>query len=236
MASKSAQRLKSVQQHLAYTFKNTELLDQACTHASFCDANAPEQQRLNENNERMEFLGDGLLGAAVGLLMYQEYPDASEGHLSKLRSHLVSRKTLAKAIDARGLLEDCPIDANLQTPWPGSVKANIAEAILGAIYLDGGWDAMQAAVKTLLDGFFDGASKEQAAGDAKNLLQTWALKHHRSLPQYQSKRTGGTDHEPEFICTVSIADRSATASGTSKRHSEAQAAKALLAEIKQSES
>ena len=232
MATKQAQRLAAIAKHFNYHFADPALLDQACTHASYCDANAPELERLSGHNERMEFLGDGLLGAAIGEVMYRRMPDAAEGSLSRLRSHLVSRKTLAHAIDQLKLLDDCPIDAKLQSPWPSSVKANIAESILGALYLDGGWEVLQQAVHTLLAPFYADANKDQAAGDAKNQLQTFALRQYHKLPIYQSQREGGSDHEPEFRCTVSIEEHSAEASGSSKRRAEAAAARKLLDQVR----
>ena len=222
------QRQQAVQQCLGYSFTNTELLTQACTHASYCDANASAAERLGSHNERMEFLGDGLLGAAIGELVFQRYTHAAEGELSQLRSSLVSRRTLARAMDLHQLISKAGILAKVPEPWPDSVKANIAEAILGAIYLDGGWDALRAAVKNLLNAFFTDPEQSLALGDAKNRLQIWALKQHKKLPQYIAQRDGGSDHEPRFTCTVSIAQHSAQASGSSKRRSEAHAALALL--------
>ena len=234
MADQQAQRIAAIKQHLAYQFNDASLLDQACTHASFCDANAPEHERLADHNERMEFLGDGLLGAAIGEVMYRRLPHSAEGSLSRLRSHLVSRNTLALAMDQLGILDDCPINAKLQTPWPASVKANFAESILAAIYLDGGWQALQAAVDQLLSPFYDEANKEQAAGDAKNQLQTYALREHKKLPCYESQRHGGTDHDPLFTCTVRIDELIATAEGSSKRRAESAAARKLLDQVEQS--
>ncbi len=224
-----------IKQCLGHQFTNLELLKQAATHASACDSNASEQERLSDHNERMEFLGDTLLGASIGKLIYQEYPDANEGELSRIRSHLVSRQTLARAIEQTAILDHCRIGNNLQKPWPDSVKANIAEAILGAVFLDAGWAALDQAVQKLLGSFAESADQQQHLTDAKNQLQTWALKQHKALPSYQCQRDGGTDHEPRFTCTVHIADKSASASGSSKRQSEAKAAQALLEQIKQQE-
>lgn len=221
---------------LGHRIGDDALLRQACTHASCSDPNASEHERLAQHNERMEFLGDALLGAAIVALLYERHPDASEGTMSRLRSHLVSRRTLAAAIDDSGLLPHCFISSHLQQPWPHSVKANLAEGILGAIYLDGGWPALQQAVPRLLAQALADSADEDTPGDAKNQLQTWSLKHFRKLPSYESRREGGSDHEPHFVCTVSIDAYQVSAGGSSKRRSEAAAARKLLEQLEQQDS
>nr|MDA3962024.1 putative dsRNA-binding protein [Planctomycetota bacterium] len=174
--------------------------------------------------------GYTLLGAAVGENLFHRHPDACEGQMSRWRARLVSRKALARAMEQRELLPHCRVGAQVQEPWPDSVKANLAESILAAIYLDGGWDAVRQAVAKLLDGFYDDVDTAPPP-DVKNQLQQWALEHHKTLPDYSSERSGGSDHAPEFNCQVSVGGHSATGTGTSRRRAEAAAASALLSEV-----
>lgn len=202
------------------------LLLQAATHASWCDPGLDEAERLELANERLEFLGDAVLGAAVALLLVRRHPKSNEGELSRLRARLVSRATLAQAIAATGLPERCRVGA--PPPWPDSVKANLAEALLAAVFLDGGWEALLAAVDRLL-GERIRSSPPAPDADPKSRLQAWALERYRALPVYDTVRVGGSDHAPRFRSEVRVGDHRATAEGGSHRRSETAAARALLA-------
>ena len=222
-----ATRLPALKDALGHGFQDPDLLLRACTHASTIDAQASDAERLAAANERLEFLGDTLLGAATGLLLYATYPQASEGEMSRRKSRLVSRTTLARAMERLDLLEHCRVGSQMQQPWPDSVKANLAESILAAVYLDGGWSALCTAVERMIGPFIDEQGDAPAA-DTKNRLQSWALEHHAALPTYTTERCGGTDHAPEFRCVVAIAEHTATGLGGSRRKAETAAAAALL--------
>jgi ribonuclease III len=223
----AVQRIDAVAQALGHRFSDPALLLQACMHTSRCGAQATPADKRRDANERLEFLGDALLGAALCQLLYRRFPDLDEGPLSRLKSTLVSRATLARAIEATGLLAHCLVGQQMSQPWPDSVKANFAESLLGAIHLDGGWPALVAAVERLLGNRIE----DPAAGDedARMRLQVWCLEHHKVLPVYTSERSGGTDHEPVFRATATIAGLQASGEGTSRRRAEAAAATALLA-------
>lgn len=222
----SAARLDAVRAALGHRFRNPALLLQACTHTSRCGAQATPADKRRDANERMEFLGDALLGAALCDLLFQRFPDLDEGPLSRLKSSLVSRATLARAIEDAGLLTQCLVGQQMSLPWPDSVKANFAESLLGAIHLDGGWSALATAVERLLGSRLDvpGIGDE----DARMRLQVWCLEHHKQLPVYTCERSGGTDHEPIFCATAIIAGQQANGEGTSRRRAEAAAATALM--------
>jgi ribonuclease-3 len=149
-----------------------------------------------------------------------------------LKSTLVSRATLARAIEETGLLAHCLVGQQMSHPWPDSVKANFAESLLGAIHLDGGWPALVIAVERLLGSRVE----DPAAGDedARMRLQVWCLEHHKQLPAYTSERSGGTDHEPLFRAVATIAGQQASGEGTSRRRAEAAAANALMALVTKS--
>ncbi len=227
----SETRLQAMQRALDHHFTDPELLLRACTHASFIDPQASDAERLAAANERLEFLGDTLLGAAMGLLLYDRFEHAAEGELSRRKSRLVSRATLARAMERAELLPHCRVGAQMQPPWPDSVKANLAESILAAVYLDGGWEPLCQAVTRLLDHYIDAQGDSSPGADIKNRLQSWALEHHGCLPVYQTHRSGGSDHAPHFACEVQVAAQVARGEGSSRRRAETAAAAALLTTI-----
>ena len=220
-----------VQATLGHQFTNHELLVQACTHTSWCDAQLSHQERQKQSNERLEFLGDALLGAAMAEVLFQRSQDASEGDMSRLKSRLVSRKTLADAIRGGPLLPLFQVGSKMLEPWPDSILANYAEALLGAIYLDGGWQALFNAVEQMLKPAIDGALSGDQQGDSKSRLQEWSLKRTQELPTYSTERSGGSDHDPEFTAHVSAAGYEATGTAGSRRKAEAAAASNVLAII-----
>ena len=222
----SPARLDAVATMLGHRFVNVALLVQACTHTSRCGAQATPADKRRDANERLEFYGDALLGAALCGLLFQRFPELDEGPLSRLKSGLVSRATLVRAIEDSGLLAYCFVGLQMTQPWPDSVKANFAESILCAIHLDGGWSKLVVAVERLLGSRL----QDPAAGDedARMRLQVWCLEHHKQLPSYASERCSGSDHEPIFNATVVIANYQASGDGTSRRRAEAAAAVALM--------
>jgi ribonuclease-3 len=222
----SSARLDAVAVALGHRFADEALLLKACTHASSCAPQATATQRLQDANERLEFVGDALLGAALCVMLLEKFPDASEGRLSRLKARLVSRTALARIAERTQLLTHCLIGAQMREPWPDSVKANLMESLLAAVHLDGGWPALQKAVMLIYaEQFAAGLGDEE---DAKTKLQEWCLAQHRKLPTYSSERSGGSDHSPEFTARVSIGEHAASASGSSRRRAEAAAAADLL--------
>ena len=216
---------------LGHPFTDEALLIHALTHTSRLGAQASPERKRAEANERLEFLGDALLGAAVGLALFERLPEADEGRLSRLRSNLVSREALARAITGTALLEQARVGAMMgpQATWPDSIKANLAEAVLAAVYLDAGFAALCSAVGVLLNtAMADPATEVE---DARARLQAWSLERHKALPTYACNRTGGSEHQPEYTVTVAVADTSAEATGSSRRKAEAAAAKNLLTKL-----
>ncbi|MFM2089940.1 MAG: ribonuclease [Planctomycetota bacterium] len=216
---------------LGHRIADHGLLRRACTHASRVNPQADNRERAAQANERLEFLGDALLAAALAEWACERFPDADEGHLSRVKSRLASRAALAAAWDRRGLGPTARLGATVGPAdrLPESVKANLAEAVLAAVYLDGGWPALVAAVRRLLA---EAMEEPDAAGtDPCMRLQTWALAQHRALPVYESARSGGSDHAPEFTATVTIGGQSAQGTSTSVRRAKAAAAAALLAAL-----
>jgi ribonuclease-3 len=219
-------RVEAVREALGHRVADIALLTRACTHSSRCGAQSTASERLAEANERLEFLGDALLGGALCQALYHRAPLASEGTLSRRKSLLVSRATLARLIEDSGLLAYCLVGPQMTQPWPDSVKANLMESILAAIHLDGGWAALATAVERLY-GDRLAIAADQTTEDAKTALQEWALAHRHKLPAYTCVRSGGSDHEPSFTATVTVGDQRATGEGGSRRRAEIAAAQAL---------
>ena len=223
-------RMAVASQALGHAFTDADLLLQACTHASRCGAQASARQKREQANERLEFLGDALLGAALCLQLFRRFPDADEGELSRWKARLASREVLAKAIDGTGLLAHCLVGAQLggggPDTWPVSVKANFCESLLAAVFLDGGFDALHGAVELLLGALLD--DPVHGHEDPRQRLQIWCLEHHRALPTYVCSHTSGTAHEPVFTASVTAGERTATGSGASRKRAESAAAQALL--------
>lgn len=232
-ADPDANRLQVAEQALGHRFADPALLLQACTHTSRCGAQASAKRKREEANERLEFLGDALLGASLCLQLYRRFPEASEGELSRWKASLASREVLARAMDGSPLLPLCRVGAQLgdEGPgsWPTSVKANLCESLLAAAFIDGGWDALHRAVERLLGPLLDDPA--HGVQDPRMQLQTWCLEHHRTLPTYRSERSGGNDHAPEFSATVTAGERTGTGTGPSRKRAEAAAASALLATL-----
>ena len=191
-------QLETLQRVLQHTFSNPTIIIKAATHPGALDANLSAAQRVEVSNERLELLGDALLGAVICEWLYELHPQADEGELSRLKGLLVSRRMLATVMDHHQLTAACILGPQHHpNTTPQSVKANLAEALIAAVYLDGGYQAMSTAVRTLYADHIRGSDATTAA-EWKNVLQDWALKQHGTLPQYQAERQGGSDHAPIF--------------------------------------
>ena len=216
-------RPAALEERLGYRFRNPRLLEQALTHRS----------RGPDNNERLEFLGDGVLGCAVADELYARFPQLSEGKLTRLRASLVREETLAQLAKELGLdallrLGEGELAAGPE-PRP-SILADALEAVLGAVFLDGGYPAARAAVLVAFGPRIDRLDPERPAKDAKTRLQELLQAKHRGLPQYRVVSVTGEAHRQSFEveCSVKGIEFKATGTGTSRQRAEQQAAKAML--------
>jgi ribonuclease-3 len=216
-------RPASLEQRLGHRFSEPRLLEQALTHRS----------RGADNYERLEFLGDGVLGCAVADELYARFPRLSEGKLTRLRASLVREETLAEVGRELGLGEFVRLGEGEQAASPEprpSILADALEAVLGAVFLDGGYAAARATVLAAFGRHFDRLDPERPAKDAKTRLQELLQAKYRSLPQYRVVSVRGAAHRQSFEveCLVSELDVKATGSGTSRQRAEQQAARAVL--------
>ena len=210
---------------IGYVFSDAALCDTALTHSS--------TQNDSNNNERLEFLGDRVLGLVVADLLFAAYPAEPEGSLAKRHTGLVQQEALVSVAQAIGLAEHLKLSAG-ETKSGGHKKDNILadalEALIGAIYLDGGFKAAQAFVAE----FWEGALQSQALPpeDAKSKLQEWAQGRGLPLPEYKLLGKSGTDHAPLFEVEVSVEGTGKTsATAASKRAAEKEAALKMLEKI-----
>ena len=216
---------------LGYAFKDRMLLESALTHASGAD------HRL-ESNERMEFLGDAILGMVVCERLYEMFPDYLEGDLTKLKSVIVSRQTCAK-ISRQLDLERFLILGKGMTSTPGvpmSVLSDVFEALVAAIYLDGGRQAVEQFIDRSLEEEFEQADAVGAGGNYKSLLQQFAQRETGATPNYRLLEEQGPDHSKCFLVAAELGGRTFTAAwGRSKKESEQRAAQNALCELRDEE-
>jgi ribonuclease-3 len=217
--------LKDLYARLGHDFSDPALLKLALTHAS-----ARAGARPQEDNERLEFLGDRVLGLAIAELLADSFPKAREGELARWFNHLVRAETCAEIAQEWELGTFILMSGGEAGSGGRSKKtilANACEAVLGAIFADGGYDPARAVVRRFWQPQLD--ILELAAPDAKSLLQEWAQGRRLPLPRYLEVAREGPDHAPRFTAEVQIdgvAPERGT--GTNKRAAEQAAALAML--------
>ena len=205
---------------IGYEFRNPDLLRQALTHRSHSAV----------HNERLEFLGDSVLNCIVATLLYERFPQLPEGELSRLRASLVNQKNLFETgrrieLGAHLLLGDGEIKTGgARRP---SIVADALEALIGAIYLDGGFDATRGSVQHLLGPAIDVADPRTAGKDAKTLLQELLQARRMPVPQYSVIATTGEAHQQCFRveCAIPELNIRTEGEGTSRRSAEQAAAR-----------
>lgn len=219
-------RARWARRELGYEFSDPRLLEQALTHRS----------ASRRNNERLEFLGDAMLGASVAAWLYAREPDASEGDLSRLRSALVNRRTLAavgRRLGVDGQLRLGSGEAGSGGAQRDSALADAVEALIGAVALDGGHEAADGLVRRLLGDAVAALPEAEALKDAKTRLQEWLQGRGLDRPVYTVDEVSGNDHNQSFAvsCKVASRNKAVTGFGSSRRRAEQAAAEAMLLEL-----
>ncbi|WP_261523686.1 ribonuclease III [Burkholderia multivorans] len=218
--------LSQLESRLRYEFRNTELLRQALTHRSHSAT----------HNERLEFLGDSVLNCAVAALLFQRFGKLDEGDLSRVRANLVKQQSLYEIAQALNISEGLRLgegelrSGGFRRP---SILADAFEAIIGAVFLDGGFEAAQGVIKRLYVPILDHIDPRTLGKDAKTLLQEYLQGHKIALPTYTVVATHGAAHNQQFEveCTVPKLDVKVSGSGASRRAAEQAAAKKALDEV-----
>lgn len=212
---------------LGHIFRQPELLRQALTHRS----------HSSPHNERLEFLGDSVLNCAVATLLYRRFPVLREGDLSRMRASLVRQETLAEIaakLDLGDLLrlgEGELKSGGFRRP---SILADALEAVLGAAYLDAGFEAAQNIISALYLPRIEQIDPTDAGKDAKTALQEFLQARHLPVPQYNLLATRGDAHAQEFevSCMVPAMNLEVTGCGISRRGAEQQAAQTALERLR----
>ncbi len=224
--------LKVLQKRIGYNFKDPELLDQALRHKSFAHE-IPDL--IGKDNERLEFLGDGLLGLCIGHLLMGRKPDDSEGSLSRMRAAVVNEGRLAqiaRELDLGTYLLLGKGENRTGGREKNSILAASLEALLGAVYLDGGFKKAFGVISNLFSSHLGAAEKEGYVEDFKTKLQELAQEIHKAAPRYVLSKEFGPDHNKAFGVKVLIKDRvAAVGAGRSKKEAEQRAARKALGRL-----
>ncbi|HHI75599.1 MAG TPA: ribonuclease III [Gammaproteobacteria bacterium] len=215
--------ISRLQRRLGYRFSDSGLLLRALTHRS---AGA-------DNNERLEFLGDAILGCETADWLYHHVERGDEGQLSRMRAHLVKRETLAeiaRELELGQILRLGPGELRSGGQNRDSILADAVEAIIAAVYLDGGMEAARALVRRLLGSRLEQAEQVLQEKDPKTRLQEFLQARRLPLPRYEVERIEGDPHRQRFTvrCSVEGLDAVAQGQGGSRRKAEQAAARAFL--------
>ena len=219
--------MRQLQQRIGYQFLQPDLLERALSHRSVGA----------KNNERLEFLGDAILGFEVADHLYHQVRDADEGQLSRMRAHLVKRETLAQVAreyDLGDILRLGPGELRSGGQTRDSILADAVEALIAAVYLDGGMEPARALVRRLLGDRLTRLTPETRRKDPKTRLQEHLQSMGRPLPRYEVVDVTGDQHDQRFrvTCSTGLVDDT-QGEGSSRRKAEQSAARHMLARLEE---
>ena len=215
--------LKDLQIQLGYFFKDETLLELALTHKSYSNSS---------NNERLEFLGDSILNSIISEYLFSRFTNQTEGLLTRMRAFLVKAETLtikAEELSLEQIIKLSKGTANLSKDRKNSILEGAFEAVIGAIFLDGGWDSSKEITLKAFSKNLEALSEDMSFKDPKTELQELFQSKKIELPKYDLEDLGNSN----FSCTVNYKDMIFKSSGTSKRIAETNVAMQLLAYMNQ---
>ena len=215
--------LKDLQIQLGYFFKDETLLELALTHKSYSNSS---------NNERLEFLGDSILNSIISEYLFSRFTNQKEGLLTRMRAFLVKAETLtikAEELSLEQIIKLSKGTANLSKDRKNSILEGAFEAVIGAIFLDGGWDASKEITLKVFSKNLEVLSEDMSFKDPKTELQELFQSKKIELPKYNLEDLGNSN----FSCTVNYKDMIFKSSGTSKRIAQTNVAMQLLTYMKQ---
>jgi ribonuclease-3 len=220
-------KLDKFQTILDYHFKQPDLLEQALTHRSYS---------RNKNNERLEFLGDSVLNLVISQYIYEREPGADEGDLSRIRSSLVNEEALARVARDLGLGDFIYLGGGELKSGGfrrASILSDTLEAIIGAIYLDSGFDKARDTVLVLYRNYLRNLPDTDTLKDAKTQLQEYLHSKQLDLPEYKVIKTTGKSHDQVFTvsCRVTSLQVQSNGTGSSRKKAEQNAAKKMLDQL-----
>jgi ribonuclease III len=219
---------ESLQAALGHGFRQPKLLAEALRHRSYVNENPPDGLA---DNERLEFLGDAVLGLAVGHLLMDNRPDLSEGDLSRTRAGLVNETQLAdiaRSLEIGNHLQLGRGERQTGGQNKNSILADAFEAVVAAIYLDGGFDAAFDFVRRQFSGLLDTVGPAASETDFKSRLQERMQLSHHITPTYHVVAEHGPDHDKTFVVGVTAGELEAQGQGKSKKMAEQAAAQKAL--------
>lgn len=220
-------KISECEEVLQYRFRDRGLLELALTHASVA------RTRI-ESNERLEFLGDAILGAIICEVIYHRFPDYPEGELTRIKSSLVSRNTCAAVANQIGLNRFLILGKGLLTHShiPSSIMAGVFESVVAAVYLDGGHEAVESFVERAMVSVLEDEAEPQLTKNYKSLLQQMSQKQFGATPLYHVLDEKGPDHSKCFKISATVGPQVyAAAWGASKKEAEQRAALNALCEM-----
>ncbi|MDB4661801.1 ribonuclease III [Gammaproteobacteria bacterium] len=215
--------LKDLQTQLCYVFKDETLLELALTHKSYSSS---------LNNERLEFLGDSILNSIISEYLFSRFTNQKEGLLTRMRAYLVKAETLtikAEELSLEKLIQLSKGTANLSKERKNSILEGAFEAVIGAIFIDGGWNASKEITLKTFSKNLEALSEDMSFKDPKTELQELFQSNKIELPKYELEDLGNNN----FSCTVNYDEMMFRSSGASKRIAETNVAMQLLAYINQ---
>lgn len=224
-----------LQQKLCYDFKNVEFLTESLRHSSFVNENL---ELDIQDNERLEFLGDAVLNLVVGHLLMKNYPELKEGDLSKMRANLVNESQLASIAQEMELGSYLQLGkGELQTKgWEKpSILADAFEAVIAAVYLDGGFGEAFRIIDDHFSSLLDTVVTSTANHDYKSQVQELVQMKHQKIPVYEVVHESGPDHDKTFRVRLNIGKIKAEGEGKSKKAAEQDAARKGLELLKSDE-
>ncbi|MGR2740086.1 ribonuclease III [Billgrantia sp. Q4P2] len=218
--------LTAFSRRIGHTFRDDSLLELAMTHRSFG----------GQNNERLEFLGDSIVNFVIAEALYERFPQAREGQLSRLRARLVRGQTLAELAREMSFGECLRLGSGEMKSGGhrrDSILADAVEAVLGAIYLDAGMDVARTRVLAWYAERLEAIDLQDTQKDPKTRLQEFLQSRQSSLPRYEVVTVEGEAHDQTFTveCHVELLDSHTLGTGSSRRHAEQQAAELALLQL-----
>ncbi|MCP4114656.1 MAG: ribonuclease III [Desulfobacteraceae bacterium] len=226
-------RLEILEENLGYIFNDRSLLDNALRHSSYVNE---LQDKTIADNQRLEFMGDAVLGLTIGQMLMEEYPDVHEGSLSKARASLVSEAglaSMARQIDLGRFILLGKGERFSRGSEKSSILADAFEAVMAAIYLDAGFDATYTLIKNHFSAKIEHINSTPEIEDFKSMLQEYVQEQGNKAPSYNIRNESGPDHDKTFAISVNVGDIESLGCGKSKKAAEQNAARNALRNLKE---
>ena len=223
----------NIEQQIDYEFRSKELLAEALRHSSYVNEQPNSDLR---DNERFEYLGDAVLNLIVGHILMERYPHLREGDLSRIRANLVNENQLAimaRAISLGTSLQLGKGEIQTNGMEKNSILAGAFEALMAAVYLDGGFKVAFKIIERTFTPFLDPVHSAIDRHDYKSRLQEWVQERHGAIPVYKVIREEGPDHDKTFWVSVHVFDIETEGTGKNKKTAEQDAARNALDKLKE---